>query len=363
MIAELISDKVSMGDCLVSLMGNGKYNQMKMMVAFAKQSGISRLLNDFMNFRNSGGEIEAVVGIDQHITSFQAIQQLSTLTNDNLYIHHDRGASCFHPKVFIFEKDNNPTAILVGSSNLTTGGLFSNYEANVLLSPQGTEEDKLFLTELSTFYSTILKDSNTQKAESHLLSQLYSQGLVTDETRTREFNEIIKTTTNIPFKSKRRFQIPKLPVPIRRVPVLTPMSFAMILSKFDVSSLSSDPVILVPLAALRQFPLFWQWPTSFTLSGGGYPERYTAVRVNIPEQTSQTAYTRLYYYDRKKEFRLQCEPIKRNGHEGDLMLIERSTSNHFEYEITLIPTNVTRYNQLRRSCTTKVSDKKYFGYR
>ena len=150
MIAELISDKVSMGDCLVSLMGNGKYNQMKMMVAFAKQSGISRLLNDFMNFRNSGGEIEAVVGIDQHITSFQAIQQLSTLTNDNLYIHHDRGASCFHPKVFIFEKDNNPTAILVGSSNLTTGGLFSNYEANVLLSPQGTEEDKLFLTELST---------------------------------------------------------------------------------------------------------------------------------------------------------------------------------------------------------------------
>jgi len=207
-----------------------------------------------------------------------------------------------------------------------------------------------------------LTDSNTQKAQSQLLSQLYSQGLVTDETRTREFDEIIKTTTNIPFKSKRRFQIPKLPSPVQRIPIVTPVSFAMVLSKFDVSLKSLDPVILVPLVALRQFPLFWQWPMFFTLSGGGYPQRYTTARVNVSGQPSQTVYIRLYYYDRKKEFRLQCEPIKRNGHEGDLMLIERPDNKHFEYEITLIPTNVARYNQLKRACTIKVSEKKYFGY-
>ena len=362
MLCNLVGDKNPMGDYLGKLLDSGKYSKLRMLVAFVKQSGVGRLLHNFMNFRNSGGEIEAVVGIDQHITSFQAIQQLSTLSNNNLYIHHDRGASCFHPKVFIFEKNNIPEAIFVGSSNLTTGGLFSNYEANVLLSPQGTEEDKLFLAEIGDFYSSILRDSNTQKAQSQLLSQLYSQGLVTDETRTREFDEIIKTTTNIPFKSKRRFQVPKLPSPIQKIPIVIPVSFAMVLSKFDVSLKSLDPVILVPLVALRQFPLFWQWPMSFTLSGGGYPQRYTTARVNIPEQPSQTSYIRLYYYNRKKEFRLQCEPVKRNGHEGDLVLIERPNNKHFEYEITLIPSNITRYNQLKRICTTKVSANKYFGY-
>lgn len=363
MLCNLIGDKSPMGDQLGRLLNSGRYNRLRMLVAFVKQSGIGRLLNNFMSFRNSGGEIEAVVGIDQHITSYQAIQQLSTLTNDNLYIHHDRGASCFHPKVFILEKNNTPELIFVGSSNLTTGGLFTNYEANVLLSPQGTKEDALFIHELDSFYSTILRDNNTRKAESQLLSQLYSQGIVTDETRTREFDEIIRTTTDIPFTSKRRFYAPKLPTTINKIPITTPVSFVMGLSVFDVSPKSLDPIILVPLAALREYPLFWQWPMSFTLSGGGYPERYTTARVNIPGQPPQSVYIRLYYYDKKREFRLQCEPVKRNGKENDLMLIEKPHNKHFEYEITLVPANIVRYGQLLPLCTTKVSAKKSFGYR
>jgi hypothetical protein len=37
----------------------------------------------------------------------------------------------FHPKVYIFEKVGQRGLVFVGSSNLTAGGLYTNYEANI----------------------------------------------------------------------------------------------------------------------------------------------------------------------------------------------------------------------------------------
>lgn len=364
MRCRFISSQVLMGDCLNQLLSSGNYTKLKIVVAFAKQSGIGRLFNNLMNYRNSGGNLEAVVGIDHRITTYQALQQLSTLSNNNLFIHHDRGATDFHPKVYIFEKDNSPEAILIGSSNLTTGGLYANYEANVLLSPQSTQDDAGFLTDINSFYNSLLRDTNTKKATANLLSQLYTQGLIIDETRTRSFAAIANRISNIPFTGRKRtIRVPVSPIRPQTVSLAIPSAFVMTLSAFDVSPRSQDPVILIPIRALQQSPSFWEWPYSFTLSGGGYPARYANAIVNLPRLPSQRIIIRLYYYDRKKEFRLQCEPIKRNGHPGDIVLIEKLTTEQVEYEITLVPASSVGYRKQLALCRTKVSPQKHYGYK
>ncbi len=58
---------------------------------------------------------------------------LSQLT-DELFIYHDEDEShSFHPKIYIFEKMGEKAKICIGSSNLTAGGLFTNYEADIEL--------------------------------------------------------------------------------------------------------------------------------------------------------------------------------------------------------------------------------------
>lgn len=39
----------------------------------------------------------------------------------------------FHPKIYLFKKNRETTGI-VGSTNLTRGGLLSNFEVNVVIS-------------------------------------------------------------------------------------------------------------------------------------------------------------------------------------------------------------------------------------
>jgi len=47
------------------------------------------------------------------------------------------GPRFFHPKVSVFFKRNGKKTAIIGSSNLTGGGLSGNFEANVLLDNPG----------------------------------------------------------------------------------------------------------------------------------------------------------------------------------------------------------------------------------
>lgn len=49
---------------------------------------------------------------------------------DEPYVFHDRESRTFHPKLYLAERSGS-ASLLVGSSNLTAGGLFSNYEASL----------------------------------------------------------------------------------------------------------------------------------------------------------------------------------------------------------------------------------------
>lgn len=363
MIANLIGDQTSMGDCIVNQLNSGNFDKIRMMVAFAKQSAIGRINTHLMNFVNAGGRIESIVGIDHHITSYQAIEQLKRLSSNNIYIHYDRGVCDFHPKLYIFEQHRNIIKVLVGSSNLTQGGLYINYEANVLLESTDNDQDSDFVDEINAYYNSLKNDSNTLKATSALLKLLHQQGYLIDETQTSSFRNIVGRTTNLPFRgSRRRVRMPHQTISTQSTGIRLPRRFAMQLSGFDVSHRSQDPVVLIPIKALSMYPLFWQWPVLFTLSHTGYPERYSIAKVMLPNTQPRREHIRIYYYDRKREFRLQCESIKRNGTQGDIMVVERANTSAIEYNIYLIPQGTSGYKRYSSMCTTRVSSLKTFGY-
>ena len=100
----------------------------------------------------------------------------------------------------------------------------------------------------------------------------------------------------------------------------------------------------------------------YTLSGSGYPELYTRATVVINGRTIPNISIRIYYYDAKREFRLQCEPIKRKGNQGDIVLITKDPHRPLEFQMELIRKGSPRHNTVLPMLTHKVSKFKSYSY-
>lgn len=129
----------TMGSFIISNL-NSDYNKFSFIVAYAKFSGVRHLLDSINTFKSNGGQVVGIIGIDQYNTSIEAVQTLFNIC-DELYIYHSENLNqTFHPKVYCFESDNS-IWISSGSSNMTSGGLFTNYETNIYHQIDSTNDD------------------------------------------------------------------------------------------------------------------------------------------------------------------------------------------------------------------------------
>lgn len=119
------------GNEIINFLNLDDFNNFIFLVAFAKNSGVLRLKDNFNAFRKRGGKIHAYVGIDLGGTSYEALTCLLHVT-DNLGVVHFENSQTFHPKIYYF---SGPTknALIVGSSNLTSGGLWINCESSIII--------------------------------------------------------------------------------------------------------------------------------------------------------------------------------------------------------------------------------------
>jgi HKD family nuclease len=96
-------------------------------VAWAKRSGLSRLAEAATKFRKAGGHSSVIVGIDEGGATYQGLQMAIDLFDD-VFVFHDRGGRTMHTKGYLVESESK-AVLVIGSNNLTAGGLFFNYEA------------------------------------------------------------------------------------------------------------------------------------------------------------------------------------------------------------------------------------------
>lgn len=120
--------KDSVGAFLGRVLADPQIESLTMVVAWVRFGGLGRFEKEFKAFRKGGGNLRLIVGIDQGIATVPGLALAMKLA-DRAFVFHD-SRSTFHPKVYLGEGAGK-ASLLVGSSNLTAGGLFSNYEASL----------------------------------------------------------------------------------------------------------------------------------------------------------------------------------------------------------------------------------------
>ena len=120
-----------LGEIIRENLGSGEFDQLNVVVAFAKNSGVLRLREAFEDFRANGGKINLYVGIDMNVTSYEALANLLPVSNA-LRVVHDENGQTFHTKLFNFVGQDR-SVLIVGSNNLTGGGLWTSYESSIQL--------------------------------------------------------------------------------------------------------------------------------------------------------------------------------------------------------------------------------------
>lgn len=114
-------------------------------VSYIKESGLDLIKNYLENKR-----VKVIVGVDFNLTEPSALSNLLKMGCE-VKIYKGRiidGEHVFHPKMYIAKKEDI-YSIIVGSSNLTYGGLVSNIEHSLLV--KGSREDHIIRKALDAF--------------------------------------------------------------------------------------------------------------------------------------------------------------------------------------------------------------------
>ncbi len=162
-------------------------NSAKMAVAFLKYSGVKVIEKALDNFLKNNGSIEIIAGLDFKTTDPQSmhyfIQLQKRVSNLKFYCYGDKDENktdvVFHPKIYLFEKGRETTGI-VGSTNLTRGGLLTNFEVNVVIK----ETKPLYFSQLEAIYNSVkFTDSVFSPDEEYLAgySDVYKAFLQNEE--------------------------------------------------------------------------------------------------------------------------------------------------------------------------------------
>lgn len=120
-----------LGNRLIELLDSQDYHTLNIVVAFAKSSGVLRIKDSIEKFRAGGGIVNVYLGVDLGVTSYEALTAL-LLCTDSLNVVHSEKGQTFHTKIYQF-LGKKKGLIVVGSHNLTGGGLWTNFESSALI--------------------------------------------------------------------------------------------------------------------------------------------------------------------------------------------------------------------------------------
>jgi HKD family nuclease len=114
--------------------------QLRMAVAFAKMSGYQLIKESLDSLILKNGKVTLLIGLDFHTTDPDVLRELSKYlkTSDSFELYCLSGnmnqTATYHPKLYLFSHSHDKTTAIVGSSNLTRGGLENNVEINIEIS-------------------------------------------------------------------------------------------------------------------------------------------------------------------------------------------------------------------------------------
>lgn len=150
--------------------------------AFTSQAGVNGLSKYIAAAKRHLNVITIVTGVDQKGTSQEALEGLLNL-KINAFVFYQPSYTIFHPKIYLFEGAEK-SELIIGSSNLTAQGLFTNVEASFLISiDNSVEADRKVVEHLKDYFKGIFDftDPNLKKLSKRIIAGLVKAKVVPTE--------------------------------------------------------------------------------------------------------------------------------------------------------------------------------------
>ena len=393
-----------LGDYLLDNFQNEEWDLFRASVAFVKNSGVKHIYSLLSEFQQRG-QSKISAGVDNGVTTYEGLVNLLDAigANSEMWIFHNESSSTFHPKVYLFANDQI-SDVIVGSGNLTEGGLFTNYEAflrftlNLLHEDDKQKYDEIIsyldywidpstgcAVQASLPFLNELRDNDYLPTEGQIRRERRARSQQVRERgrRTRGFRPFgTVQVPSAPFKLGMHTQFPEVLAvgenqindfavePVEEQDGLF-RGFVMTLQQTDVGygqlrsgSSRRSPEIFIPLKARNEDPVFWGWRALF-VPDPNHLDKFDRrgvqmlVRGNVETINMMT-------WPLKRDFRLRSESLRRGANVGDIIKIERSDgAAGYQYVVDIISSadpNYPDYLALCTSDTGKPNSQKRWGY-
>ena len=382
--------RTRVGDILNSKLRQNNYDKFRFVVAYLRISGIGRILESMNMLVERGGTISGAVGIDQKLTSIEALETLGQISSTSTIFHTTSGFT-FHPKLYLLSGREEATAI-VGSSNFTCGGLFQNIELSTMIDfSLASNEDLTLYNKFSAFADEMLNTANpnVRPINEQTLQALTFSNLIRTEASIHDFGPRASSGTShgVPARpSSVDTLFPSMKIPVAppsytytnvatptnppAIPRQTsaanqPRTFIMQMSSFDTShtgTVAGTPEVLIPLAAQSFFP-------PLSMSGRKYPDVFFNVILNTPTGL-ETRHYRLWYYGTRAvgtkidecRLRLDHRTVELATGRGDLLVINKlPDGSNPAYEVTILSPSDPSFKDFLSHCTSMAAGIKRYG--
>lgn len=382
--------------------------------AFVSIQTIMRAKQQLLELKEGDTEIRFVLGIDLGGTSQEVLKEVVNWGIDVRIVKHRIPGHTFHPKLYLFEWCDHAT-IIIGSNNITEGGLFGNYEGAARVTytlPDEADAYKKACDELARFLQP--ESPVVYQLTGEFLSELIARCNIPTEAEARKgLNVADKTNRRASEKAKSIFGTedfappPPLPAELlerlvkdvreRRkaakkaakrqiakkkavtvLPVDDRVSDSLLAAAFYMTlpTLQGDTIPgegRIPLEAIELAKEFWGWPDEYSKEVSpregkdrvywNWRPRWKIWSVETPGDVA-TQEVRMYMYENSSDFRFYVRPlVDAGGNLGDVVRIRRIAQSDAEYECVLARQGTREYDEWIKSCTQPVRNStRSFGY-
>jgi HKD family nuclease len=360
---------VRLGDYLDTHLRDQHWNEFRAAVAFVKYSGVQHIERALADFSRRA-PVRIAVGVDCQGTSVEGLAALLNAVGDQgqIWICHNENPSTFHPKLYLF-KGPRRADVVIGSGNLTAGGLFTNYEASLALSldlNSGEGQELLRSLENALDAGTNPKNGTARLLDQELLEVLAVRRYIvleaqepaepdperTQRQRRPEAGRGLFRRVRVqpaPTRPSRRPAVARRELLVPAGARATARGFVMTLQQTDAGfgqtsrgKARRSPEVFIPLGARDYSPQFWGWQDQFQedpARAGKWDRRGVRVRIG-----TQTAHVNMMTWPVKHDFRLRSEVLRSAGGVGDILRLEQAVGNpDYDYYAEIVRKNSSEY--------------------
>lgn len=376
-------------------------------VAFVKRTGTRHIFEQLCKF-SEHGSVEIIAGVDHRGTSNEGLRDLLNAVHPTgrIILFHNPLPFTFHPKLYLF-KSGDRAEVLIGSGNLTEGGLYTNYESTIrLVFDLANLEDGHALRSIESDLDQWSDDStgNALTLDTRLLERLTADGLVPSESlspttqipapsgppgsagvqpgglKDLEYPPTPFTarpvpapprvaTPGRPTKTPSTAPLPHDPVPSADTTACTYTDFLLVLQQTDVGvgqttsgTSRRSPELFIPLSARDACPEFWDWPGAFPPDPNNPNKRdRSGVRMLMG---TEIITVNMMTWPAKRDFRIRSERLRSAGKIGDILHLQRTTPGiGYDYDVEIVSTTDDRHPSYLALCNRPVpNSRKKYGY-